>query len=340
MGLDLVLPRRAGDRDESIASFMRRRLGDEALDRLAEPLLGGIYAGDPEKLSIQATFPQLVQLERQHRSLVLGMLRSRGRRAGRPPSPFHSLATGMGDLPDALAKRIGELGGTIRERSRVTSIARSGAAYRVTIDSASGEQAELEADEVVLAAPLGASGELLARVDEGASRILLGVPHVSTATCLLAYARGDVAHPLDAVGAILPKREGSRAMALTFATSKWRGRAPADVAVIRVFLGGYTHEHDAALPDDELVRLARAELLSILGITAAPRVARVFRFPSASPQPLVGHLVRMAELRDRVRAHAGLHVGGSAIDGVGIPDCVRQGADMAARILAAPARSS
>jgi len=326
----LVLPRGGAD-DETISSFIARRLGREALDRLAEPLLGGIYAGDPSELSVQSTFPQLVELERKHRSLVIGMLRSRKRRqSGPPPSPFMSLTTGVGDLVDALADRIRALGGRIHVKAPVESVSREGT-FRVRTPT--GEA--IAADSLVLAAPLHVTARLLEPIERQGAEVLASVPHISTATVLLAFRRVDVPGDIAAVGVVLPHREGMRAMALTFVTSKWVGRAPADTVVFRVFLGGYARPDDLRQDDESLVDLARSELKRVLRIAAAPLTSEVFRYPSSSPQPLVGHGAKMRALLTRVATHSGLYVGGSAIDGVGIPDCVKQGSAIAAAILGA-----
>jgi oxygen-dependent protoporphyrinogen oxidase len=333
MGLDLLLPR-GGEEDESISSFIGRRLGREALERLAEPLLGGIYAGDPRELSIRATFPQLVELERKHRSLVLGMLRSRkpGRR-GPPPSAFMSLRTGVADLVDCLGERIRALGGTVHLSTSVDQVERR-ETFAVRVSRADASDTVL-ADSVVLAAPLHVAARLLAPIDARGAEVLAGVPHISTATALLAFRRVDVPGDVDAVGVVLPQREGLRALALTFVTSKWAGRAPDGTVVFRVFLGGHAHPGDASESDDNLICIAQTELRRVLRITAEPTSATVFRFPLSSPQPLVGHGARMRELAARVATHAGLYVGGSAIDGIGIPDCVKQGTTIANAIASA-----
>jgi len=282
-----------------------------------------------------STFPQLLELEKKHRSLVIGMMKTRPpRRSGPPPSAFMSLKTGMGDLIDALERRIVELGGRIHMRTRVKSASQNDAGYTVAVEDGATRSESIEADALVLAAPLPISSRLLAPIDGDASDLLGRVRHVSSATVLIAYRRSDVARPLDAVGVIVPKNEGTRAVALTFVTSKWEGRAPDDVVVLRVFFGGYAHESDAALEDSALVRLARYELRGILGIGAEPINARIFRFPSASPQPVVGHSERMKSMRERAQAHRGLFVAGSAIDGTGIPDCIRQATSIADAIRA------
>lgn len=343
MGLDLVLPGRRSEGDESIASFLRRRLGPEAVEMLGGPLLGGIYAGDPERLSIDATFPQLRDLERRHGSLVRGALAARAKapaRSGPPPSPFRSFKSGMADLPEAVVARIRDLGGTLRLGAAVDRVALDGKSARVWTHT-DGTGTELTADHLILALPAAQVARLVDGIDEGAARLLRGIPHVSSATCLMAFERSAIAHPLDGVGMLLPKSEGRQAIALTFVTSKWPGRAPDDVAVMRVFFGGYSRPEVRGLLDADITLLAREELREILGITATPTTSEVFRWNDANPQPIVGHADRIEAIRRALSAHAALSIAGAAFDGVGIPDCIRQGEEAAqvalGRLLAPPA---
>jgi oxygen-dependent protoporphyrinogen oxidase len=333
MGLDLVLPK-GRDPDESMASFVERRLGREALDRLAEPLLGGIYVGDPHKLSIRATFPQLAELEDAHRSLMLGTLKTRKLpKHGPPPSAFYSLKSGMSELPETLAKRVGELGATILTKTRVTDIAERSGGYDVTVRDADGNERTLSAEHVVLAVPAAVATGLLAKIEPVASSILGSIEYVSSATCLLAYPRSAVPHRMDAVGALIPKHEGPRILAISFMTSKWPFRGPDDTAVLRVFFGGYERESDVTVDDATMLATAKRDLGTVLGVRGEPKIARFFRYVKANPQPFVGHLDRMRRVREALARHKGLHIGGMAYDGVGIPDCARQSEEIAKKIL-------
>ncbi len=339
--LDLVIPRRKSRADESIASFIRRRLGAEVLERIAEPLLGGIYAGDPEQLGIRATFPDLADMEERHGSLIRGAVErmaARGRRAaGRAPSPFHALAGGSGELIDALRDALTRLGARVLLGARVEAISRPRGGvlappsprYLVRVD---GSAEPLPADHLVLACPAYAAAAALEALDRELAGMLSEIRYLSTATVVLAYRRADVPHPLDAVGVIFPAREGRKILATTFVDSKWPGRAPADAALLRVFVGG--HRDPAALDRDDgaLVSLARAELADVLRIRAAPTLTRVFRFERSNPQPVVGHADRVRRLRLHAARLPGLHLAGAAYDGVGIPDCVRQANEVARAI--------
>jgi oxygen-dependent protoporphyrinogen oxidase len=339
MGLDLLRPPRKNGGDESIASFVRRRLGSEALERLAEPLMGGIYAGDCEKLSIQATFPQLPELEAKYGSLVRGIVATRPQPVpgAPPPSAFYALKGGMGEMIDALESSVRDRGGEIRTGFAVKTVGAAttpGARLRVIAEDRDGAALTLDADHVILTSPAHAAAGMVEEVSPAASRELRGIPYISTATMLLAFRRADVPHPMDAVGIVLPRSTGRRILAVTFVTSKWEGRAPDDTAVIRVFFGGFRREADASLTEPELTRLAREELRTLLGIAAEPTTVHLFRHDKSSAQPLVGHRERLARIRRAVADVPGLHAGGAAYDGVGLPDCVRQASEIATRVLA------
>ncbi|MCC6553930.1 MAG: protoporphyrinogen oxidase [Polyangiaceae bacterium] len=341
MALDLVLPRGRGQGDESIGHFIRRRLGSEALEQLAEPLLGGIYAGDVDALSLRSTFPQLAELEGRHRSMILGALaqrRARGRAPGPPPSAFHSLLGGVGELIEALSRAVRAAGGDVHTGAAITAIARAEGpggpdAPRFAVHVA-GAAEPLLADDVVVALPAHAAADALSGLDLEIASSLRLVPYLSTATVLLAYRRADIAHPLDAVGVILPRSEGCRALAATFASSKWPGRAPEDAALLRVFLGGHRDPGVLAQGDDALAALAREELAALIDLRARPILSRVFRFERANAQPVIGHAERLRVLRERAARHPGLHFAGAAFEGVGIPDCVRQANEVAEAIAA------
>lgn len=345
MALDLVLPRARGSADESLADFVRRRLGREALERLAEPLMGGIYAGDVEALSIRSTFPQLVEMEEKHGSLIRGavaLLASRGQTKGAtPPSAFFGLRGGMGDLIAALRDRVVAAGAEVRLGARCVAIARPKGGvlappsprYLVHVEESSGSSV-IPADAVLLAAPAYESATALDGLDPELAGLLREIPYLSTGTVVLAYRRADVPHRLDAVGVILPKAEGRRILATTFISSKWEGRAPEGFALLRVFVGGDRDPRALEQSDDALVELARAELAAVIDVRVAPLFSRVFRFERGNPQPIVGHQARLRRLRLRVAQHPGLHIAGAAFEGVGIPDCVRQANDVAARITA------
>lgn len=350
MALDLLVPKRPSDLgDESIGSFVRRRLGQEALDVLAEPLLGGIYAGDVDKISIRSTFAQLPALERDYGSLIRGALAERRKKdaspsSGPPPSPFHSLMGGMGELIDRLVAKIEKAGGVIRTSAPLVALEKPSAELLARDPSArfvlrlSGPDGVVEtivAESVVMCAPANAAAGALSGFDTTLASLLSGIPYLSTATVIFAFPRVDVPHALDAVGVVIPKEERRRILAATFISSKWVGRAPDDVALMRVFVGGFRDPLALRESDEALITLGRQELRSLLGIRQTPLLARVFRYENANAQPHVGHADKVSRIHEAAKAHPGLFFAGAAFDGVGIPDCVRQANEAAAAVFAA-----
>jgi protoporphyrinogen/coproporphyrinogen III oxidase len=341
MGLEPFVRRPAATatlEDESIASFVGRRLGREVTERLVAPLLGGIYGGDASTLSVRATLPQFVEAEAKYGSLVLAM-RAQKKAAGRgphaaPASAFVTLRGGIGDLIDRLA---GGLGARLRTGASVSSVSRlasDDSRGRFVVDVVG--EGPLFAEDVVAAIPADSASRLLRTIDARASEILGAIPHTSTAVVFLAFPEAAIARSLDATGYLVPGRLGSPVMAVTWVSSKWRARAPAGTVFLRVFIGGAGRDEIVARDDDALVRMAKEEVRSRMGIRGEPRLARVYRFLHASPQPLVGHLGRIREVNERLASSPGLYAVGSGYDGVGIPDCVRQAERVAESITNRP----
>ncbi len=364
MGLDLFIPRRKGDADESVADFVRRRLGREALDKIAEPLMGGIHVSDPELQSLLGTFPRFRTLEVQHRSLILGMLaqkRRSARRAGRsgapvqpsarlgqtppPTTTFITLTGGLGQLTAALTTALtGELltgaRATVIRQTALGTAGQGPSGFEEASPTEGGYVVQLEdgrtlhARAVVLATPAYVSGELVSAFAPDLARLLAAIRYVSTATVSLGYRAADVYHPLNGFGLVIPKSEGRQISACTWSSTKFNHRAPADGVLLRCFVGGPGHEALVDLSDEELTMLARRELQQIMGIDAQPLIARVFRWRRANPQYDVGHLEHVQVLRAACAGQPGLFVAGGAYDGVGVPDCVRQGTAAARAALA------
>ena len=325
MALEPFVPRRRfeGDDDESISDFATRRLGREAAERLVAPLLGGISAGDATDISVRAAFPMLVGMEQKHGSLVFGMRAARRARASSGGSAFNTLAGGTGALVGALVEWLRAGGVTLRERTAVEGIARDGH-WRVRLDG--GER--VDADALLLAVPAYVAGPLLEGLDAEAARALSTIGYGSTATVFFGYRRADVTHPLDGVGFVVPRVAGRPILAGTWVSSKWEGRAPEGHVLVRVFLGGPSAAGLLDGGDDELVRVARKELGALMGLEAEPTMTRVFRYARSSAQMRVGHHVLMRTVHARLAESApGLSVAGGGYDGVGIPDCIRQGED-------------
>ncbi len=323
MALDVILPRGGGG-DESLGAFVRRRLGREALERIAQPLVAGIYTADPDELSLLATMPRFVELERRERSLIVGLWKA-SRKApaastsGARWSLFVSLAGGMGELIAALASRLPS--DAVRLKHRVGGIERRGVQWRVTTE----EAGAIDADAVIVATETHAASRLLRYVDPPLATMLETIPYASSATVSLGYRRADVAHPLDGFGFVVPRAEHRDLLACTFSSVKYPGRAPERHVLIRCFVGGALNAAALERSDDEIVERVRRELGEALGITAAPMLTRVARHPASMPQYAVGHLTTVETIERRLAAIPGLLLAGGGYRGVGIADCVRSG---------------
>lgn len=317
VALDLFLPRRSRQEDESLGSFVRRRLGRECLERLVQPLVGGIYTADPERLSLRATLPHFLDMERTHASVIRGLRELKQRRAaegageaGARYGLFVSFDGGMQTLPDTLASRVGAA--CIRTGARAKCV-RRGRRWEVAL----GTGEILETDALVIALSAARAASLLRETDGALADVIGAIPAASSAIVTLAYRREDVRHALDAFGFVVPAVEKRRILAATFSSVKFEGRAPEGVVLLRAFLG--------ELPDDDLARAAQEELSELLGIGAGPLYAAVHRHPQAMPQYEVGHLGRVHSIETAAARHAGLALAGNWLHGVGIPDCVRSG---------------
>jgi len=332
MAMDLALPRRIGAEDESLGSFVRRRLGVEALERVAQPLVAGIYTADPDTLSLAATMPRFLEMERTQRSLILALWR-----AARPAegvsgarwSLFVTFADGMEEFTRALADRLPP--GSVRLKERVVGLRREGAGWRVGLADASA----VEADAVIVAAEAHQAARMVRDLDPSLAHLLEAIPYASSATVTLAYRREEIAHPLDGFGFVVPRIEQRPLLACTFSSVKYPGRAPAGHVLLRVFLGGALDEGILKEDDERMLAIVRAQLKELLGVTAPPLLSRVHRYPASMAQYLVGHLGTVAAIETRVAQLPGLALAGSAYHGVGISDCVHSGEDAAARALEA-----
>src|SRR5205807_628243 len=327
MALDLVLPRGAGG-DESLGDFVRRRLGREALERIAQPLVAGIYTADPDTLSLAATMPRFLELEQRERSVTLALWRAARRAGGEAAgtsgarwSLFVTFRDGMDELVRALGDRLPS--GSVRLKERVSGLEQAG-------------RGGIDTDAVVIASEPHEAARLLRHVDPAVARLLGQIPCASSATVTLGYRRSDIPRPLDAFGFVVPRIERRPILACTFSSVKYPGRAPAGHALLRVFLGGALDAGVLEGDDASLAALARAEPQHALGVTSPPVLTRVARHPSAMPQYLVGHLSRVEPIARLLTAHPGLALAGGAYRGVGIADCVRSGEQAAELVLLDP----
>jgi protoporphyrinogen/coproporphyrinogen III oxidase len=322
------IPAREGDEDESLASFMTRRFGREVYDRMIEPLMAGIYAGDGEQLSLAATFPQLRRLELHWGSLVKGIKATSPPGAsgtGRPA--FLTPMGGMGELVDAVHQRI--LNVCIWEGVRVRSICERRSGFALQLHNGSW----IDVAAVIVATPAHVAAEILAGTDGVMADTLAAIPHVSSATVSLAYRTAQVPGALEGYGYVVPRQEGRAVLASTWTSTKFRHRAPEGHVLIRVFIGRSGAEEALAGTDESLVELARAEVEDVLGARDVPSFHRVFRWTNGMPQYTMGHLERVATIEERMQQHPGLFIAGNAFRGVGIPDCIESG-ERAARAAA------
>jgi len=330
MALDLVLPRGIRLPDESLAQFVTRRLGREALERVAQPLVGGIYTADPQRLSLAATMPRFLEMERTQRSVILAMWRQRRRAAaadgsGARWSLFLSFDTGLQCLVDRLAAALPE--GVVRLGQPVRALRRGGDAIDAPPADAARWQTDAGTayDAVIVATPAHAAAALLADTDPTLAAELGAIAYASSAIVTLAYRREDIPYPLDGFGFVVPHREGRALLAGTFSSLKYPGRAPRDHVLVRAFVGGALRPELAALDDASVLARVRHELAELLGVQVAPQLTRIARWPASMPQYDVGHLERVRRITARAAAHPGLHLAGNAYGGVGIPDCIRSG---------------
>jgi oxygen-dependent protoporphyrinogen oxidase len=327
MGLDFLIPARSDHADETLADFVRRRLGDEALDKIAEPLLSGIYNAEAEKQSVLATFPRLREVESKHGSLIRGMIAARTNSAvkaansqsAKSLSAFVTFRGGAQELINALVPK---LTGELRLNTGVTSITRlpddTNARYQLTLSDSS----TINAHQVILATPTFVSADLLDDLAPEAAKLLAAIRYVSTGTISFGFRRSEVSHPLNGFGVLIPRSEKRPINAFTWSSTKFNYRAPAGHVLIRVFFGGSRNPEIVERSDDDLVAIARRELDTLLGINATPLFHRLFRWRNATPQYDVGHLQRVDAIEAALPA--GIYVTGSPYRGIGIPDCVHQ----------------
>jgi oxygen-dependent protoporphyrinogen oxidase len=320
--------------DESLESFVTRRLGHEVLERVAQALAGGIYTADPKRLSMAATMPRFVEMERRHGSVIKGMRAAENARASKSAeasgarwSLFQSFKNGMATLPEALAAR---LGASIRKGAEVVEVSRNGDGWRLAL--ADGDS--IHADAVICAAPAYAAARIVATIAPAVAKTLGEISYASAATVNLTFRDSDFDGPPRAFGFVVPAIEHRRIIAGSFSSFKFEGRAPAGAILARAFVGGEMSREMMSLTDDEMVAAVRGEFRTLLGVSAAPEFAEVRRWPDSMPQYEVGHLARVAEIERAVADIPAFAIAGAAYRGVGIPDCIRSGEEAADAIFA------
>jgi oxygen-dependent protoporphyrinogen oxidase len=332
-GLDLLLPRRKGAGDESLGGFLQRRLGREVVERIAEPLLAGIYAGDTHKLSLQATFPQFQAAEQKHGSLIWGMLANK---KNTPPatnapeqaklSMFLSYRNGLQTLVVGLLAALEGI--RLIPNKIATGITKKAESYEVSFT----EGETIEADAVISALPNFATAKLLSQLP--LVKELQNMPYVSVANVILAYEKQSLDHDLDGSGFVVPRKEGRFITACTWTSAKWQHTAPRGKALLRCYVGRSGEEGWMALSDAEIVKRVRSDLQQLMGINAEPIFYEVTRLMHSMPQYPLHHLEKVKEAREELSA-ALPHVflAGAGYHGVGLPDCIQQGKEAAQQVL-------
>jgi protoporphyrinogen/coproporphyrinogen III oxidase len=339
MGLDVLVPRGSPQGDESLAAFFRRRFGSQAFDRVLEPLMAGIYAGDAEQMSLKATFPRFLELEQQSGSIIRGMMAAKKKAPDHSSSSprhsmFVSLKNGLGDLVTGLTNRLTQQGVDLRLNSQVDALrVRSHQLGRWMYDLILRDGSALSCESLVLATPAFVSADLMRPLTPIAGGLLEMIPYASTATVAMAYPAGAVTNAVEGFGFIVPRKEGRDLIAATWTSLKWPHRAPADQVLIRCYVGGVGRDAILQLSDNQLTAKIRAELSSICGIKAEPTYVEVNRWWKAMPQYTLGHLDRLTQLEAAVSRYPGLMLTGAGYRGVGIPDCIRDGAVAAERVV-------
>ena len=335
IALDLIVPRRRDVDDESVAAFVRRRLGKQAFERMAQPMIGGIYTSDAENLSLNATFPRFLDMEREHGSIIKALLAQKRKAAqtssgtsGARYSLFQSFRTGMQTLTDTLAVRLSDC---IRLQKRVNTVQlnESGVGWIVCLDD--GEK--LEADLICIALPAYQTAKLLSSVSPILADKLTTVPYKSSVTVNLAFRREDVIHPLNGMGFVVPITEGLNIVGCSFSSVKFENRAQADHVLLRAFVGENANMVNEEMNDTKLVTTVLKEVTDLLGIRNEPVFSVVSKHTSAMAQYVVGHKEVIAEIDGLVKDFPGLAVAGNAYHGIGIPDCINSGQQAALKLL-------
>jgi oxygen-dependent protoporphyrinogen oxidase len=336
MAMEMFLPARKASGDESLASFVTRRFGHEALERVVQPLISGIYTAKPERLSLRATMPRFLDLEARYGSVIKGMRREgkqyKTRGSGARYGMFVTFKDGLQTLINALRDRLNHVRFTSNKRvARVVKKAKNSAIPCWGVEMEDGTS--MEADGVVITGPNPHAARLLTGVDTELAEQLSAVKYASSAVVHFAYRREQVAHPMDAFGFVVPIAERRSIIAASFSSVKYEGRAPDGYVLLRAFMGGALHPGMMQHDNKGLISAARRDLENLLGISTAPHFAIVHRWPESMAQYDVGHLRKVAAIRRRLGRHRGLQLGGNGFEGVGIPDCVHAGERAAEELL-------
>ena len=326
---------RNSGRDETVAELVERHFGPEMVDRLADPLLAGVYGGAAADLSAAAVLPRFVEMEKRYGSLSRGMLQARKQRAkaartrgdSAPPPLFTSLKDGMQQLVDTIVPRLAPE--AVRTGNKIVDVGHQGEKWMVAPEQGSPE----EFDAVIMALPANAAGRLLSRISVPLSEELQQIPYSSSMVVVCGYDRRDLASVPPGFGFLVPRSERRRILAATFVHVKFPHRAPPDRGLVRCFIGGWGNESVLDTPDDQVLAAVAKDLRDIVGITANPRFARVYRWRGAMAQYTRGHLARVQRIEELRSALPGLQLAGNAYRGIGVPDCIATGQAAATALL-------
>jgi oxygen-dependent protoporphyrinogen oxidase len=340
LAADYVIPRRRADGDETLAEFSRRRLGRETFERLVQPLASGIYMGDPERLSVRATFPQFVEMEANHGSLIRAARAAmrKGHSVHHTGGPQYSLFVaprrGMVQLVEALAARLA--GCQVRCNERVEGLERAGSGgwQLDVVDVATGERRQESFEGVIVALPTWQASPLLSAASPELSGLLSAISYAGCIVVNLAYDLDAIGRPLDSFGFVSPHVERRAVVACTFSSVKYPDRAPAGKALVRAFLGGACRPEVFEWSDGQVLDTVRDELRELLDVREPPLFSRIVRWKRSMPQYNVGHLERVKCINELARALPGLELAGNGYGGVGIPHCIHTGRQAAERLAA------
>jgi oxygen-dependent protoporphyrinogen oxidase len=331
--MDLWLPKKKGMEDESLGGFIQRRLGREVLERITEPLLAGIYAGDTRVLSLKATFPQFFELEQKHRSLILGMVAGKKKMRkieGLPEiakrSMFLTYKKGLVTLVEHLTKSLQSI--RIISGHGVEEVTRSEQGYALRLD----EGSQLQADGIIMTLPTFQTAKLLP--DVSTIKWLEQISYVSVANVVMAFDKKDVSFPLDGSGFVVPQEEGRTITACTWTSSKWLHTAPKGKILLRCYVGRAGSQEWVYLTDQQLLFKVCRDLEDIMGITAEPIFYEITRNYQSMPQYPVNHIEQLRKLREELTIEKpGIFLCGAGYQGIGIPDCIQQGKNAAEQMM-------
>lgn len=328
MMLELFISKGTAE-DESLASFVRRRFGNEALERVAQPMIGGIYTADPEKLSLRATMPQFIEMEQRHGSVIKGMLQNQNdskKDSGARYSQFLSFKNGMQTLVDSIENSLPI--NSIQRNEEVNNISQHGGNWTIETNKKT-----FDASGIIVTTPSYQAAKLIGSLDQELSDDLSSIEYASSAVVIFAYRMDQILVDINGFGFVVPDVENSDLIACSFSSIKFDGRAPEKTILIRAFLGGALNPGILELEDVEIINKAQQEITGVLGIKDKPIFEILERYPQAMPQYHIGHIEKVEKIRKSLLRFKGLEIAGNAYNGVGLPECVHSGEQAAESVL-------